>query len=41
LAQGLKPGPELGVVLARLEALWVDSAFELTKDDLIEAALKP
>jgi poly(A) polymerase len=41
LAQGLKPGPELGVVLARLEALWVDSAFELTKGDLIEAALKP
>ncbi|KKB80479.1 hypothetical protein VW35_07105 [Devosia soli] len=40
IARGLKAGPDLGVTLARLEALWVDSAFDLTKEELLAAALE-
>lgn len=38
IASGQKPGPELGAVLARLEALWIDNAFSLSRDDLLAAA---
>jgi len=41
IAEGIKPGPELGVILARLEALWVDSAFDLSKAELLAAAHRP
>jgi poly(A) polymerase len=38
LAMGIEPGPALGVELKRLEALWIDSRFELDKDALLEKA---
>lgn len=37
LANGIEPGPEVGATLARLEALWVQSAFSLTRDELLES----
>lgn len=40
VARGTQPGPEVGAALARLEALWVQSAFSLTSDELL-AALDP
>ena len=33
--RGLAPGPELGRELARLEDIWVDSDFTLSRDDLL------
>jgi poly(A) polymerase len=36
VARGVAPGPEVGETLARLEALWVDSAFSLGRDELWE-----
>lgn len=41
LAQGLKAGPDLGAALTRLEALWVQNAFEITREELLAAALEP
>lgn len=38
LAMGIEPGPALGVELKRLEALWIDSGFQLDKDALLEKA---
>lgn len=38
IAAGLAPGPELGEILARLEAEWIDSAFSLGKAALMERA---
>lgn len=35
VARGIEPGPEVGAILARLEALWVESAFSLTRDELL------
>lgn len=35
LAAGMKPGPEVGAALARLETAWIDSAFSLSKDELL------
>ncbi len=35
VVHGIEPGPEVGAVLARLETLWVDSAFSLTRDELL------
>lgn len=35
VARGIEPGPEIGAILARLEALWVESAFSLTRDELL------
>lgn len=35
VAHGIEPGPEVGATLARLETLWVDSAFSLTRDELM------
>ena len=37
VASGIEPGPEVGATLARLEALWVQSAFSLTRDELLES----
>jgi len=37
VAQGYEPGPGLGAILARLEALWIDSAFSLSRDELLVA----
>lgn len=34
--KGISPGPEIGIALARLEALWVQSAFSLTRDQLLD-----
>lgn len=36
VANGIEPGPEVGATLARLETLWVQSAFSLTRDELLE-----
>ncbi|WP_332717704.1 CCA tRNA nucleotidyltransferase [Pelagibacterium mangrovi] len=38
LAMGIEPGPALGAELKRLEALWIDSRFELDKGALLEKA---
>lgn len=38
IANGEKPGPGLGAILTRLEALWIDSAFSLSRDELLAAA---
>lgn len=35
VARGVEPGPEVGATLARLETLWVQSAFSLTRDELL------
>lgn len=35
LALGMKPGPELGRVLQRLEQQWVESGFALDREDLL------
>jgi poly(A) polymerase len=35
VAAGIKPGPEVGATLARLETAWVESAFALSKDELL------
>lgn len=35
VAKGFKPGPEMGSVLSKLEAQWVESNFERTKAELI------
>ncbi len=35
LASGIKAGPEVGKTLARLEALWIESGFSLSKDELL------
>jgi poly(A) polymerase len=39
LAQGMKPGPELGQALARLEQAWVESEFTATRDQLLQLAV--
>lgn len=39
IAKGLKPGPDIGTALARAETLWIDSAFSLSRERLIEGAL--
>lgn len=41
VARGVQPGPEVGASLARLEALWVQSAFSMTRDELLEALDTP
>ncbi|WP_421787738.1 CCA tRNA nucleotidyltransferase [Hyphobacterium sp.] len=33
---GLKPGPEMGETLRRLEEAWIDSRFRLTRADLLD-----
>ena len=33
--RGMRPGPELGAELARLERAWIDSGFALEKPDLL------
>lgn len=38
LAEGHKPGPELGRLLARLEDEWVESGFHLTREELLQKA---
>jgi poly(A) polymerase len=38
IAAGFDAGPALGDTLARLEALWIDSAFRLSRADLLERA---
>jgi tRNA nucleotidyltransferase/poly(A) polymerase len=38
VALELKPGPELGKLLARLENEWVDSGFRLSREELLEKA---
>lgn len=35
LASGIKAGPEVGKTLTRLEALWIESGFSLSKDELL------
>ncbi|MFP4519771.1 MAG: CCA tRNA nucleotidyltransferase [Oceanicaulis sp.] len=40
VAAGIAPGPELGEILARLEAEWIDSAFSLGRAALVERARK-
>ncbi len=38
LQHGFTPGPELGVLLSRLETAWIDSGFTLTGTDLVARA---
>lgn len=38
IAGGFTPGPGLGQELARLEQLWIESGFALTRDDLLARA---
>ncbi|MEQ8406256.1 MAG: CCA tRNA nucleotidyltransferase [Oceanicaulis sp.] len=38
VAAGFEPGPELGEILARLEAEWIDSAFTLGRAALVKRA---
>jgi poly(A) polymerase len=33
---GIKPGPAIGAALQALEEAWINSGFELTRDDLLE-----
>lgn len=35
LASGIKAGPEIGKTLARLETLWIESGFSLSRDELL------
>lgn len=35
---GMKPGPDLGQSLARLERMWIEARFALTRDDLLSNA---
>jgi poly(A) polymerase len=35
IAKGMKPGPEIGDLLARLENAWVESGFTLSREDLL------
>lgn len=35
IAQGLKPGPEMGAELKRLEVVWIESGFELDRETLL------
>jgi len=39
LERGLKPGPELGAILGRLESRWVESGFTLGKEELLAGEL--
>lgn len=39
VAQGIGPGPEVGAALARLELLWVESGFSLSRDELLAALI--
>ncbi len=41
LEAGWDPGPEMGAELARLEALWVESGFELQKRELLKQLNAP
>ena len=36
LAAGMKPGPEIGIVLKKLEDWWAASDFEPTRDELLK-----
>ena len=38
---GLRPGPGLGVELGRLEKLWIDSDFQLSREALLQAIKRP
>ena len=38
---GLRPGPGLGVELGRLEKLWIDSDFQLSREALLQAIRRP
>ncbi len=35
IARGMSPGPELGATFQKLEQAWIDSAFSLSRDDLL------
>jgi poly(A) polymerase len=35
IASGVEPGPEIGDLLARLEHVWVESGFTLSREDLL------
>lgn len=35
IARGMTPGPELGAMLQKLEQAWIDSAFSLSREDLL------
>ncbi|MBJ3783353.1 CCA tRNA nucleotidyltransferase [Devosia sediminis] len=35
-ARGMRPGPDMGAALGRIERAWVESEFSLTKDELLE-----
>ena len=39
IARGFKPGVELGLMLKKLEQLWLESGFETSRDDLLELAV--
>jgi hypothetical protein len=34
----MRPGPEMGRELSRLEAIWLDSGFTLGRDELLKLA---
>jgi poly(A) polymerase len=36
LAAGMSPGPEIGVMLSRLEDWWVASDFQPSRDELLK-----
>jgi poly(A) polymerase len=38
IESGFNPGEEIGVILSRLEKIWVDSDFTTSKDDLLQKA---
>jgi poly(A) polymerase len=38
MRKGFAPGPDLGALLSRLEAAWIDSEFTLTRDELVALA---
>jgi tRNA nucleotidyltransferase/poly(A) polymerase len=41
IKNGMKPGPEMGQMLARLEKLWVQSDYQKTQEQLLAVAKEP
>lgn len=40
MPMGFKPGPEMGKILSTMKRTWMDSNFEMTKEQLIKEAIK-
>ncbi len=41
LGHGFAPGPDLGALMSRLEAAWINSGYALTRDELLALARRP